>query len=182
VAVVAGGEWRRRFDRVDADDRTSESRFVGTDAGGEVGERRLCAQLASELFARGFELASLAAHAARPGVATECVDHRAAHAAFGKGLELDAARLVEPARRIDQAEHPVLHEVAELDGVRHRRGDASGERLDERQSGGNTFTLTGNQRLTLHGSPFCWRGSPRATAVPGRHRDRLPRPYATLSR
>ena len=66
-----------------------------SDLRGEVGERRLVAQLAAQLLARGLELAALAADAARPGVLAQRVDHRAAHAALGEGLELDAAVLVE---------------------------------------------------------------------------------------
>ena len=65
------------------------------DLGGEVGQRRLAAELAAQLLARGLELAPLAAHAARPGVLAQRVDHRAAHAPLGEGLELDAAVLVE---------------------------------------------------------------------------------------
>ena len=122
-----------------------EARFVGADARGEVGERRLGAELAAELLARGFELAPLPPDAARPGVAPQRVDHRAADAALGERLELDAAVLVEPARRVDQSEHAVLHEVAELDRVRHRRGDAPRQRLDERQSGGDAFAMTGGR-------------------------------------
>ena len=119
---------------------------------GEIGERRLGAELAAQLLARRLELAALAAHAARPGVAPERVDHRAADAALGEGLELDAARFVEAEGRVDQAEHAVLHQVAELDRVRHRRGDATRQRLHEGKAGGDAITLTGDERLTLHGS------------------------------
>ena len=69
------------------------------DLGGEVGQRRLAAQLAAQLLARGLELAALAANAARPGVLAQRVDHRAADAPLGEGLELDAARLVEAVAR-----------------------------------------------------------------------------------
>ena len=61
------------------------------------------------------------------------------------------ARLVEAAGGVDQPEHPVLDQVAQLDGVRHRRGDAARERFHERQAGGDAVTLTGDEGLTLHG-------------------------------
>ena len=181
VDVLAGRERRRRLDGVDADDRAAEPRLVGADARGEIGERRLGAELAAQLLARGLELAALAAHAARPGVAAQRVDHRAAHAALGEGLELDAARFVEAAGGVDQPEHAVLHEVAELDRVRHRGGDPARQRLDERQAGGDSVALIGFERLTLHGSLFRGRcrsarsarddatGEPvSATAIPRR--------------
>ena len=135
---------------------------------GQVGERRLGAELAAQLLAGGLELAALAAHAARPGVAAQRVDHRAADAALGEGLELDAARFVEAARRVDQAEHAVLHEIAELDRVRHRRGDPPREGLDEWKAGGDSFALTGFEWLTLLVAPFARTGcpTPRRTAAP----------------
>ena len=144
---------RRRFDRADADDRPLEARFVGAHALGEIGQRRLGAQLAAQLFARGLELAADAADAARPRVAAQRVDHRAAHAPLGKGLELDAAVLVEPVRRVDETEHAVLHEVAEVDRVRHRRRHAPGERFDERQTRDDSFLLMIRQRRALHCDP-----------------------------
>ena len=150
--MLAGRERRRRLDGVDADDRAAEACFVGADARGEIGERRFGAKLAPQLFARRLELAALTADAARPGVAAERVDHRAADAPLGKGLELDAASLVEAAGRIDKADHAVLHQVAELDRMRHRRGDAAREGLDEWQSGGNAVAMTGGEWLALHDS------------------------------
>jgi len=49
------------------------------------------AQRGAEFFARRFELAPDAAHAARPGVLAQRVDHRAADATLGEGLELDTS-------------------------------------------------------------------------------------------
>src|SRR5262249_11249278 len=43
----------------------------------------------------------------------------------------DAARFVEAVRGVDEAQHPVLHEVAEVDGMRHRSGDATRDAFDE---------------------------------------------------
>jgi len=37
--------------------------------------------------------------------------------------------------RVDQADDPVLDEVAQVDGVRHGRGHAAGQRLDEGNAG-----------------------------------------------
>jgi hypothetical protein len=76
----------------------------------------------------------------------------AADAAFGEGLELDTARFVVAAGGVDEADHAVLDEVAELDRVRHRRGDAAGERLDEGQTGGDAVAMTNGKWLTLHDS------------------------------
>ena len=101
---------------------------------GQVGERRLVAERDAQLLARGFELAPDAAHAARPGVLAQRVDHRAADAALGEGLELDAARLVEPLGGVDQADDAVLHEIAQVDRVRHRGGHAARQGLDKRQA------------------------------------------------
>ena len=120
-------ERRRRFDGADADDRPLEARLVGADAPGQVGQRRLGAELAAQLLARGLELAADAADAARPGVAAERVDHRAAHPALGERLELDAPRLVEAVRGVDEPEHAVLDEVAQVDRVRHGRRHAAGQ-------------------------------------------------------
>ena len=120
------------------------------DAPREVGERRLGAEFAAQLFARGFELAADAADAARPRVAAQRVDHRAAHAALRERLELDAARLVEAVRGVDEAEHAVLHEIAQIDRMRHRRRHAACERLDERQAGLDAFVLMAANGATQH--------------------------------
>src|SRR5262249_56591377 len=129
-------------------------------------ERRRGAELAAKFCARRLELAALAADAARPRIAAQRVDHRAAHAPLGEGFELDPAGFVETERGVDQAEDAILHEIAQLDGMRHRRGDAARQRFDERNAGGNAFTLTGGEGLTLHevGSPWPIHS---ATATPG---------------
>ena len=148
--MLAGGERRRRFDRVDANDRAAQSLLVGADARGQIGHRRLVSELAAQRFARRVELAALTAHAARPRIAAQRVDHRAANAPLGEGLELDAAVLVEAVRGVDQADHAVLHEIADVDRVRHRRRHAAGERFDERQTGDDAAILTGGNRLGAH--------------------------------
>ena len=108
------------------------------------------AQLAAQRFPRRFELAPLAAHAARPGVAAQRVDHRAADAAFGKRLELDAARFVEAVRGVDQPEHAVLHEVADVDRVGHRRRHAARERFDKWQARDDPAVLTRGHGFGSH--------------------------------
>jgi hypothetical protein len=90
-------------------------RFVGADAGGQFRHRRFVSQFATQRFARRIELAPLSSDAARPRIAAQRVDHRAAHASFGEGFELDAARFVEPMRGIDQTQHAVLHQIADVD-------------------------------------------------------------------
>ena len=126
---------RRRLDGADADDGAAEPGFVGADAGGQVGQGRLGAGLAAEGFAGGLELAALAADAARPGILAQRVDHGAADPALGEGLELDAAAVVVAVRGVDQADHPVLHQIAQVDRVRHRRSHPTGNGLDEGQAG-----------------------------------------------
>jgi len=132
--TVRRRQHRRRLDRADADDGAAETRFVGADAGRKIGQRRLGAGLAAEGLARGLELAALAADAARPGVLAQRVDHRPADAALGEGLELDPARVVVAVRGVDQADHAVLDEVSQVDGVRHRGGHPARDGLDEREA------------------------------------------------
>ena len=64
-------------------------------------------------------------------VAPQRVDHGAAHAALGEGLELDAARFVEAVRRVNQPDDAVLHQIADVNGVRHGRRHAAGELFHE---------------------------------------------------
>ena len=132
------------------------------DALGQIGQRRLGAELAAQLLARRFEFAAHAAHATRPGVAAQGVDHGAANAAFGEGLELDAPRLVEPVRRIDQAEHAVLDEVAQVDRMRHRRRHAPCERLHEWQARLDSILL-----MILPRAPAAFDVPPRARMCRG---------------
>ena len=116
---------------------------VGSDALGQVGQRRLRAELAAQLLARRFQLAADAAHATRPRIAPQGVNHGAAHAAFRKRLELDAAALVEPMGGVDQANHPVLHQVAQVDRVGHGGRHAARQRLDKRQTRRDAVSLVG---------------------------------------
>src|SRR4051812_3273748 len=150
--MLARRERRCRLDGVDAHDRASEPCFVRAHPRGEIRKRRFGAKLTPQLFASGFELAPLPADTARPGIATKGIDHRTPHPAFGKGLELDPASLVEPARRVDQPDHAVLHQVAEFDRMGHRRGHPPREGLHERQSGGNAVAIVIGYWLALHDS------------------------------
>ena len=113
--MLTGGERRGRLDRVDAHDRAAQTLLVGSDAGGQIRHRRLVPQLAAQRLAGGIELAALAANAARPRIPAQRVDHRAADAPLGECLELDAALLVEPVRGVDQPQHAVLNQIADVD-------------------------------------------------------------------
>jgi hypothetical protein len=88
----------RGLDRGDAENRALETRDVGAHALGQVGQRRLGAEFAAQLFARGLEFAADAADATRPRIAAQRVNHRASHPAFGERLEFDAAAFVKPVR------------------------------------------------------------------------------------
>jgi len=134
LEVLVVGQRRGGFDRVDADDGAAEPLLVRAHLGGQVRERRLAPHLAAQLFAGRLELAALAAHAARPGILAKGIDHGAPDATLGKGLELDAPRLVEPVGGVDQADHPVLDQVTNVDRVRHGGGYPAGKLLHERQS------------------------------------------------
>jgi hypothetical protein len=158
--VLTGRQRRGGFDRVDAHDRAPQPHFVRTHSRGEISKRRLGAELAAQLFARGFELPPLAPHAPGPRVASQRVDHGATDAALRERLELDASRFVEPAGGVDEANHAVLDQIVQLDRVRHRGGDPARKRFDERQTGGNTVPIVGGEWLTLHDS------CPPAVAAP----------------
>jgi len=84
------------------------------------------------LLPRRFELTTLTADATRPCILAKRVDHRAANAALGKGLEFDAARFVEPVRCVDQANDTILDEVPNINRMRHRRCHTASQLLDER--------------------------------------------------
>ena len=174
VGVLTAGERRSRFDGVDADNGPAQALFVGSDAGGEVGQRGLASQLAAQRLAGGIELAALTADAARPGVAAQRIDHGAADAALRKGFELDSAILVEAVRGVDQAQDSVLHEITDVNRIRHRGGHAARERFNERKAGNDTTVLTGSNGLDAHlvslSAEFRSRGCRRmrdiATAIP----------------
>ena len=135
--------------------------------GSQPSSRRSC-------FARGLELTTLAANATRPGVLAERVDHGAANPPLGKGLELDAAILVEAVGRVDEADDAVLHQVADVDRMRHGGRHPTGKGLDERQAGDDALALDGAG--SDMGSPWLPAvpdaGAPIATAVPARPESR----------
>jgi hypothetical protein len=143
VHVLTGGERRSGLDGVDAHDSAAQSLLVGADARGQVGERRFVSQLAAERLAGCVELAPLTADASRPRIASERVDHRPADAAFGKGLELDSARFVEAVCGINQTQHAVLHQIPDINRVRHRRRHPSGEGFHEGETRDDPAILTG---------------------------------------
>jgi hypothetical protein len=112
--------------------------------------RRLVAEFSPQRCARCVEFAPLAAHAARPGVAPQRVNHGAAHPPLGKRLELDSAILVEPVRGIDQADDAVLYEIADVDGVGHGCRHASRERFDKRDARDDSTIVVGGNGLGAH--------------------------------
>jgi len=98
------------------------------------------------LLSRRLEFTALTTNAARPGILAQCVDHGAADATLGEGLELDASRFVEPVGCVDQADDTVLHEVPNINRMGHRRGHAASQLFDERKMGNDARILFG---LTL---------------------------------
>jgi len=170
VGVLGGRQRRGGLDGVDADDRAAQPLLVGSNLRGQVGQRRLAAQLAAQLLARGLELTTLAAHAPRPGVLAECVNHGATHPPLGEGLELDAPVLIEAVGRVDEPNDAVLHKVADIDRMRHGGRHPAGKGLDERQTGDDAMTLRrcGERHGVSLVAGGAGRRSPIATAVPAR--------------
>jgi len=142
VHVLGARERRGRLNGVDADDGLAEPFLVGADLVGEVGERGFVAERGAQLLARGLQLAPDPADTARPGVLAQGIDHGPADAAFRERLELDPARVVEAVGGIDQADHAVLHQVAQVDRVRHGRRHAAGQCFNERNTGFNAAGFT----------------------------------------
>ena len=147
---LAGRQRRGRFDGVDSDDRAVEPLLVVANFGREIGERRFVPQLATQGLARRVELAALAAHATRPRVPPQCVDHRAADSAFRERLELDATLFVEAVRRVDQPKDPVLHEISDIDRIRHRRRHPPSQGLNEGKTGDDSAVLMSGDGLGTH--------------------------------
>ena len=58
--------------------------------------------------------------------------------------------LVEAVGGVDQAHDPVLHQVADVDRVRHRRGEAAREGFDKREPGDDAVAFVGGNRMGLH--------------------------------
>jgi hypothetical protein len=107
-------------------------------------------EFAAERLASGVQFPALTSNAARPRVFSECVDHRAAYPPLCERLELDAASLVEPVGRVDQAEDTVLNQVADVDGVRHRSRHAASQRFDEGQACHDSAVLGGGSGMNAH--------------------------------
>jgi hypothetical protein len=119
---------------VDANDGAAETLLVQTDLRRQIGERRLVPELTSQELSGGFELAPHTADAARPCPLPESVDHRAPDSPLGERLELDAPTCIEAAGRVDETEHPVLHQVSHVNRVRHGGGEPPGKRFHEGQA------------------------------------------------
>jgi len=141
VVIVVICERRRRFNGVDAHDRAAQPLFVRPELVGKIRQRWLVSQLTPELLARRFEFTPLAAHASRPCIFSQRVNHCPAYTALGKGLELDASSLIESVGGINQSDHAVLDEISDIDGMRHRRGHATGKLLNERYTCDNSRVL-----------------------------------------
>jgi hypothetical protein len=98
-------------------------------------------QLTSQFLASGFELAALTTDPARPGVLAQSVDHGSPYATFGKRLEFDAARLIEPVRCVDEPNDTVLDKISDVDRVGHRGRNTSGELFYKGNAGNNARIL-----------------------------------------
>jgi len=183
VDVLGTRQRRGLLDRVDAHDHLAQARFIRSHGGGQVGQRRLVAEREAQPFAGGFKLAAHAAHAPRPRVLAQRVDHRSPDAPFGERLELDAARFLEPPRRVDEANHAVLNQVAQVDGVWHGRRHSARQGFHERNASLDAGVDGVGGLLGDHGeSSSCvrrsWRTLPllqsrcqnRATLSRGEHR------------
>jgi hypothetical protein len=123
-------------------------------------------KLDAELLAGGLELAAHAADTARPGVFPERVDHRSSNAAFRKGFELDAAAVVEPVSSVDQTDHAVLHQIAQINRMWHRRRHASSQCLDEVQPSLYAVGFCGRLTHSFAHPPNPGSGSPAVEATP----------------
>ncbi len=132
VEVLARGERRCRFDRVDANDRSTQTFFVGANPGGQIGHRWFVPELSSQRLTRCVQFSSLTPDPTRPRIAAKGIDHGTTNASLRKCFELDAAILVEATSCVDEAQYSVLHEIANVDGVRHGRSHPPGECLNER--------------------------------------------------
>jgi len=170
VGAVAARGRRGGLDGVDAHDHAAEAFLVGAEMGGQVGQRRLGAGRDAQRLAGGLDLAAHAADAARPGVATQRVDHGAAHAALGKCLEADTAPLVVAVDGVDEAEHAVLDEVADIDARRHRGRHATRQGFHERPAGDHPTLLVFTKGLQ-HVSLLSLAAG-ISSAGPGSHRHR----------
>jgi len=135
INVVVIGDRRGGLNGLNTDDRAAEPLFVSAHLRGEIRQRRLATVLAPQRFARGFKLAPLAPHAARPGVLAQGINHRTADTTLGKRLELDAPAFVEATGRVDESDDAVLNKIPNIYRVRHRRGDTARELFDKRYSG-----------------------------------------------
>jgi len=125
-------------------------------------------QLGAELLARGLQLAPDPAHAARPRVLAERVDHGPADPPLGKGLELDPTAVVEAMGGVDETDDAVLDQVAQVDRMRHRRRHPSRQCLHEGQSSLNAVDFCGCLDHSFAHPPNPGSGSPplEATRMP----------------
>src|SRR5690606_30269382 len=122
-----------------------------------------------DLAGGGDDVAVAPVHRARhPVAAADLVDHRAADADRGVGLEGRALVGLEIAGRVDQAEHAGLHQVVDLDAGRQARGEVVGDAAHEfavllDDLGGGTLLVGAVTR----GRDGVHAAAPRAAAADG---------------
>jgi len=73
------------------------------------------AEFPTQLLARRFQFSTLPAHAARPRILAQGVDHRAPNPALGEGFKFDPARFIEAVGRVNQADDAILNQVSNID-------------------------------------------------------------------
>src|SRR4030095_387344 len=123
---------RGRLDGVDANNGSAEALLIRSDFGREICQRRFVPQLSPQLLARSLQLPARAANSTWPSILAQSIDHGAPDATLGERLELDAARLVKTVRCVDEPDDTVLDKISDVDRVRHRGCDTSGELFYER--------------------------------------------------
>ena len=166
VDVVAGRQRRRRLDRVDADDRAAEPRFVRAHAGGQIGQRRLCAELAPQLLrarprARAAGAGRLAAR--RPGASASIIAPRTRRSANVSNLMPRCLRRSGSPRRSGRACRPAPGRPARSNAAsRTRRGGRAIRRTADRRR--SVRADRASKRLALHGPDSPW---PRHRAAGG---------------
>jgi len=166
VALLGRRLGRCRLDGRNAHHRALQMLFVPAQSPGEVGQRGFVSEALAERDTRGFDFAPDTADASGPGILAQRVDHGATDAALGKGLELDAPRLVKTLRGVNQSKHAILHQIADLNGVRHRRGHTASQCLDEREAGSHAVTGVSIEHLHAHCE---WQPRCQNRAIPNRY-------------
>jgi len=150
---------------------------------GEFGLGRLAAVLLLEAVDRRLDAAHVAAQAARqPVVLAQAVEHGAADALRGVGLELRAEPLFVAPERIEQAHHAVLDQVVHVHAGRQLGHELEGDALDQGSVGLDEVGLVELTVCVVH--PFgLYRLAAQAPACAGSgdRRRRLSRSVAGIT-